>query len=387
MKERNIRVAITHGDTNGIGYEIIFKTFSDPAMLELCTPVIYGSAKVAAYHVKALNVEINYRVIKQAEDALDGHINLVNTFDDEIKVELGKPTPEAAIAALKALDRAIKDWKGKQVDTIVMAPMNNNTLKAAKNGFSTIESYLAKQIEAEQTLCILTNEQLRMASATNSNLPVKAVAETLNKDIIVSKTTLLWKSLKRDFCISNPRIALLAFNPKSGEGVFGPEEEHHIIPAVAELAAMGIQAFGPYPADTFFADGTFSKFDAVLAMYHDQGTATFNAIDDGEGLLLLTGLPAVCTAPINSTGYDAAGRNITDESSFRHAIYASIDVCRNRDNYDEPLANPLPKLYHEKRDDSEKVRFCIPKAKTENKPENKDEEKTHEVNESKPDEV
>ena len=367
MKEKNIRVAITHGDTNGIGYEIIFKSFADSAMLDLCTPIIYGSAKMAAYHLKALNLEINYRVIAQAEDALDGHINLVNTFDEEIKIELGRPTIDSANAALKALDRAVNDWKKQLVDVIVMAPINPVTLKEAKKGYSTLANYLASQMEAQEPLCILANEQLRMASVTDSSVSVKTVAETLNKEMIANKATLLWKSLKRDFHISNPRIALLSFNPISGEGAFGREEEHHIIPAVAELAAQGIQVFGPYPADTFFAEGTFHAFDAVLAIYHDQGTATFNAIDDGEGIMLLTGLPAVCTAPVNNPNYEMAGQNQTDETSLRHAIFTAIDICRNRINYDEPLSNPLPKLYHEKRDDSEKVRFCIPKAKAEDK--------------------
>ena len=314
-----IRVAITQGDTNGVGYEVILKTFSDPAMLELCTPIIYGSPKIAAYHRKALNLETNYSIINTAEDARDGKLNLLACFDEETKVELGQPSAEAGQAAFKALDRAMTDFRA---------------------GLS-----------------------LRVALVT-THLPIKEVSKAITKEAIMEKATIFHKSLKRDFRISNPRIAVLSLNPHAGDdGLLGSEEKEVIIPAIEELEKQGIQAFGPYPADGFFGSNTYDYFDGVLAMYHDQGLAPFKTIALESGVNFTAGLPIVRTSPDHGTAYDIAGQGKADENSFRQAIYTAIDVFRNRQNYDEPLTNPLPKLFHEKRDDSEKVRFAIPKAK------------------------
>ncbi len=362
MEERNIRVAITHGDTNGIGYEIILKTFADPAMLELCTPIIYGSPKLAAYHRKALNLETNFSVINNAEEAVDGRLNLLSCFDEEVKVEYGTPSAEAGQAALKALDRAMTDYRSGLYDVLVTAPINKATIHGEGFSFPGHTEYIEASVgNGQKALMILMNETLRVALVT-THLPIKDIAQHITRESIIEKCTIFHSSLKRDFRISIPRIAVLALNPHSGDnGLLGNEEKEVIAPAIEELASKGIQAFGPYAADGFFGSGAFSKFDGVLAMYHDQGLAPFKTIALDDGVNYSAGLTLVRTSPDHGTAYDIAGKGIADENSMRQAIYTAIDIWRNRQNYDEPLKNPLPKLFHEKKEDGDKSRFAVRK--------------------------
>lgn len=367
MENRKLRVAITHGDTNGIGYELIFKTFAEPAMLELCTPIIYGSPKVAAYHRNVLGIQANFTIINSAADAHSGKINLLTTFDEEVKVELGSPSKEAGTASLKALDRAMKDFKEGLFDVLVTAPINKNNIHSDEFNFCGHTEYIEQKVgDEKKALMILTNNLMRVALVT-THLPVREVADAITKENIVEKATIFNESLKRDFRISNPRIAVLSLNPHSGDGgVLGKEEEEIIAPAIKELSDSGVYAFGPFAADGFFGHGTYEAFDGVLAMYHDQGLAPFKCLDNGDGVNFTAGLPIVRTSPDHGTAYDIAGKNVADESSFRHAIYLAMDVFRNRADYDEPFAHPLEKLYHEKRDESEKTRFSVPKPKAQN---------------------
>ena len=363
MEEKKIRVAITHGDTNGVGYEVIFKAFEDPAMLELCTPIVYGSPKTAAYHLKALGMEMQFNIVNSAKDARDGRINLVTTYDEEVKIELGLPTPEAGQAAKTALDRALADYREGLYDVLVTAPIAKNSIR----GFDGHTSYITRGLNSEQNgITILVSDNLRVALVTN-NVSLKDVADSITKQKIVEKATVLHQSLRRDMRIANPRIAVLALNPRGGEdGVLGDEEQLIIRPAIDELAAQSIQAFGPYPADDFFGDGSYAQFDAVLAMYHDQGQTPFKAltsISDDKGVRVTAGLPLVRTAPAHGACFEQAGKGCTEAESMRHAIFQAIDIWRNRQDFDEPLQNPLPKLYHEKRDESEKVRFNVPREK------------------------
>lgn len=364
MEEKMIRVAITQGDTNGIGYEVIFKTFADPGMLELCTPIIYGSPKIAAYHRKALNLETNFSIINHAEEARNGRVNLLTCFDKEVKVELGQPAQEAGEAAFIALDKAMTDYRKGLFDVLVTAPINKATIQNREFHFPGHTEYIEASVgDGQKALMILMNESLRVALVT-THLPIKDISKAITKEAIIEKATIFHRSLKRDFRISNPRIAILALNPHAGDnGLLGSEEQQVIIPAIAELEKQGIQAFGPYPADGFFGSNSYHHFDGVLAMYHDQGLAPFKTIALESGVNFTAGLPIVRTSPDHGTAYDIAGRGIADENSFRQAVFTAIDVYRNRQYYDEPLQNPLPKLFHEKRDDSEKVRFAIPKAK------------------------
>ncbi|OYP42809.1 4-hydroxythreonine-4-phosphate dehydrogenase PdxA [Prevotella sp. P4-119] len=364
MEDKMIRVAITHGDTNGIGYEVILKTFATPTILELCTPIVYGSPKLAAYHRKALNLETSFNIIERAEDACDGKLNILACFDDEVKVELGQPSEEAGKAALMALDRAMTDYRSGLYDVLVTAPINKATIQGEGFHFPGHTEYIETCVgEGNKALMILMNEDLRVALVT-THLPIRNVAEAITQEAIVEKASIFNLSLKRDFRISSPRIAVLSLNPHAGDnGLLGNEEKDIIIPAIEELEKKGIQAFGPFPADGFFGTAAYSHFDGVLAMYHDQGLAPFKTIALDNGVNFTAGLPIVRTSPDHGTAYDIAGQGKADENSFRQAIYTAIDVFRNRQFYDEPMQNPLPKLYHEKRDDSEKVRFAIPKVK------------------------
>lgn len=360
MENKKIRVAITQGDTNGVGYEVIFKVFEDPTMLELCTPIIYGSSKIAAYHKKALNKETNFSVINSAEEARDGRLNLLSCFEDEIKVEFGRPSEEAGGAAFKALDRAMTDFRKGQYDVLVTAPINKATIQSPGFHFPGHTEYIETSLgEGKKALMILMNDRLRVALVT-THLPIKDVATAITKESIMEKATIFHQALKRDFRISNPRIAVLALNPHAGDdGLLGAEEKNIISPAIEALAKKGIQAFGPYPADGFFGAGTFNYFDGVLAMYHDQGLAPFKTIALDNGVNYTAGLPIIRTSPDHGTAYDIAGQDKADENSMRQAIYTAIDVFRNRQFYDEPLQNPLPKLFHEKREDGDKARFAV----------------------------
>lgn len=364
MENRKLRVAITHGDTNGIGYEIIFKTFSEPAMLELCTPIIYGSPKVAAYHRNALGIQGNFTIINSAAEAHNNKVNLLTTFDQEIKVDLGNPSKEAGMASLAALEKAMADYKEGLFDVLVTAPINKNNIQSDDFHFCGHTEYIEERAgNGDKALMILLNDMLRVALVT-THLPIRDVAAAITKESIIEKATIFHNSLKRDFRISNPRIAVLALNPHAGDdGLLGCEEQEVIIPAIKELSDNGIRAFGPYAADGFFGHESYTAFDGVLAMYHDQGLAPFKCLDLGNGVNFTAGLPIVRTSPDHGTAYDIAGKNMADESSFRNAIYLALDVFRNRIEYDEPLSNPLKKLYHEKRDDSEKARFSINKFK------------------------
>lgn len=368
MEEKTIRVAITHGDTNGIGYEVIFKTFAEPEMLELCTPIIYGSPKVAAYHRKALNMETNFSIIDKAEDAKSGRVNLLTTFDDEVKVEIGQSSKEAGEAALKALDRAMTDYRSGLYDVLVTAPINKDNIQSNLFRFAGHTEYIESCVgEGRKALMVLMTGSLRVALVT-THLPIKDVAKAITKEAIVEKAAIFHKSLHRDFRIQKPRIAVLSLNPHAGDaGVIGSEEQDIILPAIQQLEEQGIQAFGPFAADGFFGSRAYSRFDGVLAMYHDQGLAPFKALASEEGVNYTAGLPMVRTSPDHGTAYDIAGKGVADENSFRQAVYTAIDVYRNRLRFDEPLEHPLPKLYHEKRDESEKIRFAVSKKEQQKK--------------------
>ena len=338
--DRKIHVAITHGDTNSIGYEIILKAFADSGMLEMCTPIIYGSPKIATYHRNTLQLETPFSIISKAEDAHPDKLNMLAAFNDEVKVELGSSTPESAEAARKALQRAKEDLRNGLYDVLVQAPVVSNHTPDPD----------------DKSLLIMFADDIRIALATN-HLPLKDVASSITSDKLVEKCRLLHTSLKRDFRINNPRIAVLALNPQ-----LGAEEENIISPALKTVEDAGIQVYGPYTADDFFGNGLHHSFDGILAMYDDQGNVPFKTIAREYGVKMKAGFPFVITTPDQDPCFDIAGKGMADPTSLRHAIYAAIDIFRNRIHYDEPLANPLPKLYHEKREDGDKARFAV-KAK------------------------
>ena len=319
MEERLVKVGITHGDINGIGYEVILKTLSDTRIAELCTPVIYGSSKIAAYHRKVLDLPaVNLSIIAQAEDAGANRVNIINCVDDETKVELCQSTTAAGEAAYLALEAAVTDLKRGAVDVLVTAPINKHNIQ---------------------------NEQFHFPGHT----------EYLVEDI-VSKLRIFNQSLRQDFGIVRPRIAVLALNPHAGDaGLLGKEEEEIIIPAIQEAEKKGVMPFGPYAADGFFGSQLYDKFDGVLAMYHDQGLAPFKTLAMDDGVNYTAGLSIVRTSPAHGTAYDIAGQNVASEESFRQALYAALDIYRNRIRYREATANPLRKQYFDKGGDNEKL--------------------------------
>ncbi len=355
---RKIRVGITHGDINGVGYEVILKTFSDPAMLELCTPIVYGSPKVAAYHRKGLDISTNFSIINSAEEALEERLSILNCTDDELKVELTKPTKEAGKAALDALERALEDYQEGLIDVLVTAPINKHTIQSETFQFPGHTEYIEERVgEGKKALMILVKDDLRMALVTG-HIPVKDIATTLTKELIQEKLAIFHHSLKQDFGIDNPRIAVFSLNPHAGDnGLIGTEENEIIRPAMEEMIAKGIQCFGPYPADGFMGSGNFCHFDGILAMYHDQGLAPFKALAMDEGVNYTAGLPIVRTSPAHGTAYDIAGQGLAEESSFRQAIYAAMDIYRNRLIEKEIHARPLRKQYYERRDDSDMLKL------------------------------
>lgn len=357
-EQRLIKVGITHGDINGVGYEVILKTFSDVRLAELCTPVIYGSSKIAAYHRKALELPaVNMNIVNSPEEAGLNKINIINCVDDDTKVELSKSTPAAGIAAFKALERAVADAHREAIDVLVTAPINKNNIQNESFSFPGHTEYLEKEFggPGRKALMILMNRSMRVALVTG-HMPVSQVAQTLTPELIMSKLRIFHQSLKQDFGIVKPRIAVLALNPHAGDGgLLGNEEETIIRPALEEMEKRGVLSFGPYAADGFFGSGNYEKFDGVLAMYHDQGLAPFKALAMDDGVNFTAGLGVVRTSPAHGTAYDIAGRNLASEESFRQALYLALDIYRNRQVYREATANPLRKQYFDKSADNEKL--------------------------------
>ena len=352
-----IKTGITHGDINGIGYEVILKTLSDARILELCTPVIYGSAKVAAYHKKVLELfNINMSIVTGAQAVGNNRINIINCVDEDIKVELSKSTEIAGDAAFAALKRAVADLRDGLIDVLVTAPINKHNIQNDKFNFPGHTEYIQEIAGGGNTaLMILATENLRVALVTG-HIPLSDVPKVLTVEKIVSKLKEFSKSLIADFGITGPRIAVLSLNPHAGEkGLLGNEEKDIIIPAMQEAEKQGIKCFGPYPSDGLFGSGNFEKFDGVLAMYHDQGLTPFKTLAMETGVNYTAGLPVVRTSPDHGTAYDIAGKNVASASSFRNALYMAIDIFRNRKLYKEMIANPLKKQYFERGSDNEKL--------------------------------
>jgi 4-hydroxythreonine-4-phosphate dehydrogenase len=358
MEEQLIRVGITHGDINGIGYEVILKTLSDTRIAELCTPIIYGSSKVAAYNRKALELPaINLNTIANADDAGENRVNIINCVDDEIKVELSHSTSDAGVAAYQALEAVVSDLKSGTVDVLVTAPINKHNIQNEEFHFPGHTEYLEKCFahSGRKALMILMKDNLRVALVTG-HIPISQIPSKITRDDIVTKLRIFNHSLKQDFGIVRPRIAVLSLNPHAGDsGLLGTEEQEVIIPAMQEAEKKGVMSFGPYAADGFFGSQMYEKFDGVLAMYHDQGLAPFKTLAMEDGVNYTAGLSIVRTSPAHGTAYDIAGKNMASEDSFRQALYAALDIYRNRMRYREANANPLRKQYFDKGSDNEKL--------------------------------
>ena len=349
-----LRVGITHGDTNGVGYELIFKCFDEPAMFDLCTPVVYGSAKVATYHKKAFEHNGTFNLVENGSFAAEGQLNLVNCIVEEVKVEFGQPSPASGDAARRALEAAVADYKAGHIDAIVTAPISKAAIHGDKFPWGGHTEFFASQFGGEP-LMILCNDFVRVALAT-THIPLREVSAAITPELLENKIRVLHQALCSDFLLSAPRIAVLGLNPHCGDdGVAGTEEREVIEPVVNKLSEEGMTVFGPYAADGFFGSAAYRNFDAVLAMYHDQGLAPLKTLSM-EGVNITCCLNVVRTSPDHGTAFDIAGRGVADVSSFRAAIYAAIDICRNRRSDTAAKANPLPKLFHDRREDGERFR-------------------------------
>ncbi len=352
MNTHKIRLGITHGDINGIGYEIIFKTLSDNRMLDMCTPIIYGSSKVAAYHRKTLNISnLSLNNIRSAEGAHPKRANIINCADDNIRVELGKATKMGGEAAYAALQAAVSDLKENKIDVLVTAPIHKKNIQSDDFSFPGHTEYLESEFGKNGSLMLLISDVLKVGVVTG-HIPINSVSESITRDKILDKLRILNRSLKEDFTIRKPRIAVLGLNPHAGdEGLIGKEEQEVIIPAIEDAKKLGIMALGPYPADGLFGSNNLSKFDAILAMYHDQGLIPFKTISFASGVNFTAGLPIIRTSPDHGTAFEIAGQGSADEESFRQAIYAAIDIFKNRSSYKELSKNPLRSYDISKMDD------------------------------------
>ena len=345
---KRLKIGITQGDTNGVGWEVILKIFSDNRLTELFTPVIYGSGAAAAFYQKRLNdVEpVKFVVVDSAERAQQGRVNLVECGAKELSVTPGKPSKVGGEAAAAALVKAIEELKSGAIDAMVTAPIDKEMIQSEVFSFTGHTEFLAKELDGEP-LMIMTSELMRVGLVT-IHVPVAQVAESLSKELIVERIKQMNASMRQDFGVVRPKVAVLALNPHAGDGgLLGKEEQDIIKPAIVEAYEDGVLAFGPFAADGFFASGQFKNYDAILAMYHDQGLAPFKTLTP-NGVNFTASLSEVRTSPDHGVAYDIAGKGVADEQSMRNAIYDAIDIVQRRREWAEWNANPLQHFEREK---------------------------------------
>lgn len=342
MEKKTILAGISHGDINGIGYEVIVKALSDPMINDICTPIVYGSPKVAAYHKKALNVNnFTFNNIRTPDEANSKKANMINCLDDNIRVELGKSTPQGGEAAIISFEKAVEDLRAGKIDVLITAPIDKHNVQSETFKFKGHTDYLKSKAGADEALMFMIGESMRIGIVTD-HVPLRKVPELITPDLLIKKISLMNKSLILDFGIRKPKIAVLGLNPHSGDnGLIGSEELEIIKPAIARAQKDGILAFGPFPSDGFFGAGSFTKFDGILAMYHDQGLTPFKALSFDSGVNFTAGLPFIRTSPVHGTAFDIAGKGEASENSFRQAIYLACDIFRNRQLYADISKNPL----------------------------------------------
>ena len=341
-EKKNIRVGITHGDINGIGYEVIIKTLIDKRINDLCTPIVYGSPKLSAYHRKAINLEnFSLNIVKDASDANPKRPNIINCVDENTRIELGKSTADSGEAAYLSLEKATQDLLDNKIDVILTAPINKKSIKSDKFQFPGHTEYFQSKTNSDEVLMLMLGEHMKIGVVAG-HVPLKDVPSVITEENILKKLRILNKSLLEDFAIRRGKIAVLGLNPHAGDnGVIGNEEQEIIIPAINKAREEGIMAVGPYPADGFFGSDSYTKFDAILAMYHDQGLAPFKIVDFENGVNFTAGMPIVRTSPIHGTAFEIAGEGIANPDSFRAALFTAIDIFKNREQYKEMSDNKL----------------------------------------------
>ena len=339
-KSENIIVGISIGDLNGVGSEIILKTFEDSRMLEFCTPVIFANTKVFSHINKTLGTNVNFNGIDNLNQLVFGKINVLNSWRENVNIEFGKENQDLGKYAVQSFKQAVKALKESKIDVLVTAPINKFTAESDEFKFAGHTEYLNEELEGE-ALMLLTSEDLRVGLITG-HVPLKDVASKLNESLIRKRVEVLEKSLIQDFSINKPKIAILGLNPHCGDGgVIGNEDDKILKPTIQKLFEEGHLVFGPFSADGFFGNESYKKYDAVLATYHDQGLIPFKTIAFGHGVNYTAGLDKIRTSPDHGTAFDIAGKGKADESSFREAVYMAVDILHSRNQYHEISKNPL----------------------------------------------
>ena len=336
-----IRLGISIGDISGVGLEIIIKTFKDIRMLDFCTPIIFGSSKIASIHRKAIQIQdFNFNVIKNIKDTNPKRVNLLNIWEKEIEVNFGKPTATSAELSFYSLKKASESLKNKEIDVLITAPINKASIQKKVSSFIGHTEFLQGNFNGD-ALMIMISEKMKIAFVTG-HIPLKEVKQSITIKNIIAKTKKLNTSLIQDFGIRMPKIAILGLNPHAGEnGLLGEEEDKYIIPAIKELKNEGIMSFGPYPADSFFSNKNLTTFDGVLSMYHDQGLTAFKTLSFSDGVNFTAGLDIIRTSPVHGTAYEIAGQGVANATSFREAVFMACEIYKKRSTFKLLNDNPL----------------------------------------------
>ena len=341
-KQKKIRLGITLGDVNGIGPEVILKTFSDSRVFDFCIPVIFASAKTITYHKKVTHLKsLSLNILDNISEVKSRKLNVLNCWSDEVQIDLGKSTETGGKYALKSLEAASEALKNGDIDAVLTAPINKHNIQSDDFRFPGHTEYLAEKFGQDDSLMFMIAEQLKIGVVTG-HIPVTEVSATITEEKILKKLTLMQRSLIEDFGIGKPKIAVLGLNPHTGDnGLIGKEDDELVGPTIQKAFEGGLLAFGPYAGDSFFGSGTYTKFDAVLAMYHDQGLIPFKTLSFGRGVNFTAGLPYVRTSPDHGTAYDIAGKNTAEISSFREALFLACSIYKKRFEYNELNQNKL----------------------------------------------
>ncbi|MBJ6368401.1 4-hydroxythreonine-4-phosphate dehydrogenase PdxA [Snuella sedimenti] len=343
-RAENIVVGISIGDLNGIGAEIILKTFEDARILEFCTPVIFASVKTMGFFKKHFESQINFNGINDLNQLVHGKVNVLNCWNDVVNISFGKNDIKIGAFAVKSLERATKALKNEQIDVLVTAPINKHNIQSEAFNFPGHTDYLAEQLDGESLMFMVT-DSLRVGLLTD-HVPVKDVVEHISSDLIEKKIDIVYKSLQKDFNIRKPKIAVLGINPHTGDnGVIGNEDDVVMRPTLKKIKESGKLIFGPYAADSFFGSNNYKNFDAIIASYHDQGLIPFKTLSFGQGVNFTAGLNRVRTSPDHGTAYEIAGKGVADESSFKEAVFTAIQIFKNRADNENLMANPLKKTH------------------------------------------
>ena len=341
-QEENIIVGISIGDLNGIGGEIILKTFEDPRVLDFCTPVIFASAKAMTFLKSHFKSQINFHNINNMSELAHGKVNVVNCWNDTVSIEFGKEDTKIGAFAIKSLELATKALKNDEIHVLVTAPINKHNIQSEVFKFPGHTDYLAQELEGESLMFMIT-DTLRVGLLTD-HVPVKDVSTHITSELIEQKINTVYNSLKKDFKIQRPKIAVLGINPHTGDnGVIGSEDDDVLRPTLKKIKESGKLVYGPYAADSFFGSNNYKNFDAIIASYHDQGLIPFKTLSFGQGVNYTAGLNKVRTSPDHGTAYEIAGKGVADENSFKEAVYSGIKIFRNRMSYQQLTANPLKK--------------------------------------------